>query len=183
MPYLNTIGLSGHVVLFAALICVACLGLFTLIGVLRLPSANLRPGLAEGGRSAPGTVWRRLGANLVIVELCVATILQVGAGLLSKSLYQLMHTETGLQEGPLDSDVQARIYTAFKQAGDSNFSVVARIEQAPQNLLPALEKAIHQIDPDLLTMNAETMEDRVQGLQSTYLHRSSAWLSSAMRSE
>jgi ABC-type antimicrobial peptide transport system permease subunit len=82
-----------------------------------------------------------------------------------------------LKEGPLDSDVQATIYTPFEQGADSNFSVVARTEQAPQTLLTTLEKTIHQIDPDLLTMNAETMEDRIQNLQSTYLHRSSAWLS------
>ena len=326
MPYLNSVGLSRHVVFFAALIGLGCLALFTLIGVLRLPSANLRPGLTEGGRSSAGTVWRRLGANLVIVELCMATTLLVGAGLLAKSLYQLMHTETGLRpdhlatlrlfpppskysrselkialanriivdvsrlpgvqsvavahgmpisniaggsttfeilgddgnkqqnneansrevsaryfttiearllqgrwfgesdsasgplvaivnhtfarkyfagwnaigkhirfdasqplieivgvvddlkEGPLDADVQAAIYIPFGQGSDSNFSVVARTEQAPQNLLTTLEKTIHQIDPDLLTMDAETMEDRIQNLQSTYLHRSSAWL-------
>jgi predicted permease len=82
-----------------------------------------------------------------------------------------------LREGPLDGDVQPTIYTPFAQGGESNFSVVARTEQAPQNLLATLEKTVHQVDPDVLTTSAETMEDRIQKLQSIYLHRSSAWLS------
>ena len=327
MPYLNMLGLSAHVLFFAALVCLACLVVFALIGVLRLPSASLRRGLAEGGRAAAGTVWQRVGANLVVVELCTATMLMVGAGLLAKSLYQLMHTETGLKpdhlatlrlwappskyskddqraalarhiiadvsrlpgvqsaavvhglpianvaggsttfellagdeskqqdneaigrpvsvayfttigarllqgrwfsdadgpsrplvaivnrtfarkyyagknvigkhfrfdasqppieivgvvddlrEGSLDSEVPAAIYTPFDQAPDTTFTIVARTASSPQNLLPALEKTIQQIDSGILAMDAETMEDRIQNLQSSYLHRSSAWLS------
>jgi macrolide transport system ATP-binding/permease protein len=32
------------------------------------------------------------------------------------------------------------------------------------------------VDSDILVSGAETMEDRIQNLQSTYLHRSTAWL-------
>jgi macrolide transport system ATP-binding/permease protein len=324
MPYLQAMGLNSHVMLFAAGIGIASAALFTLIGVLRAPLGNLRPGLTEGARGA-GTAWRRLGANLVVVELCTSTILLVGAGLLSKSFYQLIHTETGLQpdhlatvrlwapsskyqkdeqvielarrviaevgrlpgvqsvavahqlpisniaggsstfeiigdpgkqqsyeansrevssayfatigarllrgrwftatdnatrpfvavvnrtfarnyfpgqdavgkhfrfdasqpsveivgvvddimEGSLDSEVQAAIYTPFNQGWDSTFNVVARTQQDPSSLLTSLEGAIHQVDSDILVSGAETMEDRIQSLQSTYLHRSTAWL-------
>jgi macrolide transport system ATP-binding/permease protein len=324
MPYLQAMGLNRHVMLFAAGIGIASAALFTLIGVLRPPLTNLRPGLTEGARGA-GTAWRRLGANLVVVELCTSTILLVGAGLLSKSFYQLIHTETGLQadhlatvrlwappskyqkdeqvielarrviaevdrlpgvqavavahqlpicniaggsttfeiigdpskqqsneansrevssayfatigarllrgrwftetdnatrpfvavvnrtfarnyfpgqdavgkhlrfdasqpsveivgvvddimEGSLDSEVQAAIYTPFNQGWDSTFNVVARTQQAPSNLLTSLEGAIRQVDSDILVSGAETIEDRIQNLQSTYLHRSTAWL-------
>ena len=40
-------------------------------------------------------MWQRVGANLVVVELAVAVVLLVGAGLLGQSLYRLLHVETG----------------------------------------------------------------------------------------
>lgn len=97
MPYLNGLGLNTHVLLFAGTVGVACLLLLSTIAILRSPLASLRPGLAEAGRGSAGTVWKRLGANLVVLELCAATILLVGAGLLSKSFYKLLHTQIGLE--------------------------------------------------------------------------------------
>jgi predicted permease len=55
----------------------------------------LRDGLTDGDRGAAGRLWRRLGANLVVVELAVAVVLLVGAGLLGKSFYELLHVENG----------------------------------------------------------------------------------------
>ncbi len=57
----------------------------------------MREGLAEGGRGSAGTLWRRFGANLVVVELAVAVVLLAGAGLLGKSFYRLLHVDLGFQ--------------------------------------------------------------------------------------
>jgi len=38
-------------------------------------------------------LWRRMGANLVVIELATAVVLLTGAGLLGKSLYKLLHVE------------------------------------------------------------------------------------------
>jgi predicted permease len=81
-----------------------------------------------------------------------------------------------IKEGPLDAEVQPVLYTPFNQEPDSAFFVVVRTAQAPQKLLKSLEGTLHQIDPDILTFAPETMEDRINHSQSTYLHRSSAWL-------
>jgi macrolide transport system ATP-binding/permease protein len=81
-----------------------------------------------------------------------------------------------LKEGSLDSEVQPAIYTSFDQGPDLTFFVVARTVQDPQEILTSLEQTVHQIDSDVLAIGAETMEDRIHHLQSTYLHRSSAWL-------
>ena len=81
-----------------------------------------------------------------------------------------------LKEGSLDSEVQPAIYTPFDQGPDFTFYVVARTAQSPQEILTSLEQTVHHIDPEVLALNAETMEDRIHHLQSTYLHRSSAWL-------
>jgi macrolide transport system ATP-binding/permease protein len=95
MPYLSGLGLHRHVIAFAAIIAVASLVLFTLVPALRLQLSQIREDLAEGGRGYAGTVWRRFGANLVAVELAVAVVLLVGAGLLGKSFYRLLHVDLG----------------------------------------------------------------------------------------
>src|ERR1700733_12049997 len=97
MPYLGGIRLNLHVVMFAAAIALMAGILFTATPVLRLPLTQLRDGLTEGGRSSVGTFWRRFGSNLVVVELAIAVVLLVGAGLLGKSFYKLLHVELGFQ--------------------------------------------------------------------------------------
>ena len=47
----------------------------------------------------------------------------------------------------------------------------------PRAILTALEETLHRVDPNILTVGAETMEGRIHNLQSTWLRRSSAWLS------
>jgi macrolide transport system ATP-binding/permease protein len=97
MPYLYGIGLDARVVLFACVISLAAGALFSLTPMLRLSLFTVRQGLTEGGRNGAGIVWRRFGANLVVIELATAMMLLVAAGLLGKSFYRLLHVEMGLQ--------------------------------------------------------------------------------------
>lgn len=97
MPYLQGLGANLHVVLCAGGIFLAAGAIFSLMPALRHSSGDLREGLTSGGRSLAGGTWRRLGANLVVVELTVAMVLLVGAGLLGKSFYRLLHSEMGLE--------------------------------------------------------------------------------------
>src|SRR5262249_5480588 len=64
---------------------------------LRLSLSNLRQGLADSSRGSAGTLWRRFGSNLVVLELAIAVVLLVGAGLLAKSFYHLLHVDNGFQ--------------------------------------------------------------------------------------
>lgn len=325
MPYLRGLGLNPHVIMFAAAIGVVMAALFSLTPVLRLSLTDLHAGLVESGRSGARTAWRHLGANLVVLELCTAMVLLVGAGLLGKSFYRLLHVDIGIQpdhlammrlraphsrypkdemvvalarrvmeetgrlpgvqsvavthgipvanvaggntafeiigrpqhesgnestsrqvgssyfstvkarlargryfteaedatkprvmivnqafarkyfpgedpigkhirydadspvieivgvvddikEGPLDAEVQPVLYTSFNQEPDNAFFIVVKAAQAPQELAKSLEGIVHGIDPGILTFGTETMEDRINHTQSTYLHRSSAWL-------
>jgi macrolide transport system ATP-binding/permease protein len=96
MPYLRTAGLNAHTLAFTGLVALAAALIFSLLPALRVSHADLRDGLQEGSRGASGTVWRRFGSNLVIAELAMAMILLVGAGLLGKSFYRLLHVDTGL---------------------------------------------------------------------------------------
>jgi len=97
MPYLAGLGLNSHVAAFAGAISLGATILFSANPTLRLSVREIREGLAEGGRGYAGTLWRRFGANLVVVELAIAVVLLVSAGLLGQSLYRLLHVEVGFQ--------------------------------------------------------------------------------------
>ena len=97
MPYLNGAGLNERVVLFACAVSLLTGVLFSLTPALRLPSGDLREALSEGGRGSASIIWRRFGANLIVVELAMAVVLLAGAGLLGKSFYRLLHVDTGLE--------------------------------------------------------------------------------------
>jgi predicted permease len=81
----------------AGALSVSAVLLFSVTPMFRLPLQQLRDGLTEGGRAYAGTLWRRFGSNLVVIELALAVVLLVTAGLLGKSLYRLLHVEIGFQ--------------------------------------------------------------------------------------
>ena len=101
MPYLASAGFSIRVWMFAGAVALSVAILFSLTPLLRLSFANVREGLNQGSRGYAGTTWRRLGANLVVVELATAVVLLVGAGLLAKSFYKLLRVDLGFQPGHL----------------------------------------------------------------------------------
>jgi macrolide transport system ATP-binding/permease protein len=95
MPFLSAVGLNAHSALFAAGIAVSAAVLLALTPALRLSFQQVHSALAEGSRGSAGVLWRRMGANLVVVELAVAVVLLAGAGLLGKSFYRLLHVDLG----------------------------------------------------------------------------------------
>jgi macrolide transport system ATP-binding/permease protein len=95
MPFLRGVGLNVHTVLFMGGVALLAALLLAAISTVRFSLGGLHDGLSEGGRGSAGRVWRRLGANLVAVELAIAVVLLSGAGLLGKSLYQLLHVDLG----------------------------------------------------------------------------------------
>ena len=97
MPYLEGLGLNSRVLAFAGVISLLAAVLLAVTPALRLSLSDLREGLAEGSRTSAGILWRRFGANLVMLELAVAVVLLVGAGLLGKSFYRLLHVDLGFQ--------------------------------------------------------------------------------------
>jgi macrolide transport system ATP-binding/permease protein len=97
MSYLRDLGLNGRVLTFAGLVALLAAMLFSLTPMLRMSRVEMREGLAEGSRGSAGNTWRRLGSRLVVLELATAVVLLVGAGLLGKSLYQLLHVNIGFR--------------------------------------------------------------------------------------
>jgi macrolide transport system ATP-binding/permease protein len=97
MPYLDGLSLNLRVLGFAGVIALLAAIVFSLTPILRLSVEDMREGLTEGSRGSAGVLWRRLGSNLVVAELAIAMVLLVGAGLLGKSFYRLLHVELGFQ--------------------------------------------------------------------------------------
>ena len=94
-PFVSDVGLNAHTLMYCFGVAVVAAGLMAVTPALRLARQDIHAALSEGGRGAAGRFWRRLGANLVVVELTVAVVLLAGAGLLGKSLYRLLHVEMG----------------------------------------------------------------------------------------
>jgi len=134
MPYLMGLGLTPHVLEFAVGVAILGALLFSLAPVMRLPFARLREGLNEGGRGSAGTLWRRFGTNLVVVELAIAVVLLVSAGLLGKSFYHLLHVDIGFEPDHLAtvgvtlSDAE---YSKPAQAAAASHKIIDRVSSLP----------------------------------------------------
>jgi len=94
MPYLQEIGLKPRPILFAVVVTVLVGSVFALTPLTRISLAAMLPGLRDDRRTT-GTTWRRFGAHSVVAQLALAIVLLVGAGLLSRSLYRLLHVDIG----------------------------------------------------------------------------------------
>jgi macrolide transport system ATP-binding/permease protein len=134
VPYLAGVNLNLHVVAFAVAILFIAVVVFAMTPVLRLPLTALRDGLTDGGRGAAGTLWRRVGANLVVLELAIAVVLLVSAGLLGKSFYKLLHVEFGFQPDHL-ATVQVVLpettYSKDPQVVAVSRQILARVATLP----------------------------------------------------
>ena len=134
MPYLSGLRMNSHVLAFAAAISVFAAVLLSLPPIVRLPLTKLREGLTEGGRGYAGTLWRRFGMHLVVVELAIAVVLLVGAGLLGKSLYRLLHVEIGFQADHL-ATVQITLsdttYPKDEQVAAVERQIISRVSSLP----------------------------------------------------
>jgi macrolide transport system ATP-binding/permease protein len=95
MPYLRDASLNATTIAFACSISLVAALLFSMIPIARASLAEMMDGLKEGIRGGAGSSWRRFGSSLVVAEVALAMVLMVSAGLLAKSLYQLLHVDVG----------------------------------------------------------------------------------------
>jgi predicted permease len=134
LTFLHGLGLNYRVVGFACLILVLAGALFSITPMLRLSAANLQAGLAEGSRGSAGMLWRRLGTKLVVAELAVAMVLLVGAGLLGRSMYSLLHLDLGFQPDHLigvEVAASGNTYSNDELAIALHRRIISQIESLP----------------------------------------------------
>jgi predicted permease len=97
-PRAQDIHVSAPVFLFTLLVSVATGVLFGLAPALQASRTDPREGLHKGGRAATGSGHQsRLRNALVMSEVSLACLLLIGAGLMLRSLLNLMHVNPGFQ--------------------------------------------------------------------------------------
>jgi predicted permease len=94
LPRAAEIGLDMRVLLFTLLITLACGIFFGLGPALKSARPNLHDTLKEGGRGGSGSRHRAQGV-FVVVEMAMALVLLIGAGLMIRSLSALWNVNPG----------------------------------------------------------------------------------------
>ncbi len=97
IPRVSAAGLDARVLAFTAGVALLTSLVFSLVPAMRALRVNLADSLKDGSQSASSGGGRQRFRNmLVVVELALAVILLVGAGLMLRSLWSLQRVELGL---------------------------------------------------------------------------------------
>ena len=119
LPRTGEVGIDGTVLLFALLVSLATAVVFGTLPALSGSRTDLQPLLKEGGRTSAGSgAGRRAPRALVSVEVGLALILLVGAGLLTRSLLELQRVDPGFDP---DGVLVVSFTISEKQAGPNEF--------------------------------------------------------------
>jgi putative ABC transport system permease protein len=97
MPYLRDLKIDRSIVLFTFALSLLTGVIFGLIPALQTSKPELQTTLKEGGQSSVGVARRRLRSSIVVAEIALALVLLVGAGLMLKSLVNLLKASPGYQ--------------------------------------------------------------------------------------
>ena len=134
LPQTGPVGLDGGVLAFTAAIAILTGLLFGIVPALRTAKLDLRETLNEGSRgSTAGPGHHRMRNALLCMEISLAMLLLVGAGLLLRSFSRLQEVPPGFQvDHLLVADVPlAR--TAYAKP-DQRYEFYDRLVEASRNL-------------------------------------------------
>jgi predicted permease len=154
MPYLAGLRLNAHVLAFAGILALLASIVFALTPILHLWSSDMRYDLTDGGRGAAGTLWRRIGGRLVVIELATTMVLLSGAGLLGKSLYRLLHVDVGFQIDHL-STLQVRLPGAEFPGDSQQVAFVRRMLLQVESLPGVRAAAVTSLLPVTCACNSD----------------------------
>jgi predicted permease len=118
-PRVHEIHVSTPVFLFTFLISALTGILFGLVPAIQASRIDPKQGLHEGGRSATGSGHSsRLRNVLVVSEVSLACVLLVGAGLMLRSLLNLLHLDPGFQQQHVLTANLSLPSTNYKKSAD-----------------------------------------------------------------
>jgi predicted permease len=94
LPRAEEVGIDAHVLIFTGVVSILAGVLFGLVPALKTSRSNLQETLKEGGRGMSGAHHRVQGV-FVVVEMAMALVLLIGAGLMIRSLMRLWSVNPG----------------------------------------------------------------------------------------
>jgi len=100
---LDTVTLDGTVLAFTVLAALVSGLFFGLVPALTASGGNLHESLKEGGRTGTAARGARVRSVFVVVEVAIALVLLVGAGLLIRSFTQLLSIDRGFDSSRLST--------------------------------------------------------------------------------
>jgi putative ABC transport system permease protein len=97
MPFLKSLSIDGRILAFSFALSALTGLLFGLAPALQSSRLDLNGILKEGGRNSAAGVGHRLRSAFVISEIALAVVLLIGAGLMMKSMFQLLRVNVGFE--------------------------------------------------------------------------------------
>ena len=94
LPRAQDVGVDGRVLIFTLVASLVAGVLFGLAPALKISRPNLQEALKESGRGASGARHRAQGV-FVVIEMAMALVLLIGAGLMIRSLLDLWNVNPG----------------------------------------------------------------------------------------
>jgi putative ABC transport system permease protein len=92
---LEMVGIDSYVLLFTLAASLVCGLVFGAVPALTASGSTLTDSLKDGGRSGSGSRGKRTRSAFVVVEIALALVLLVGAGLLLRSFARLLDRSPG----------------------------------------------------------------------------------------
>ena len=134
LPRMDQLTLDGGVLLFTTVVSIAVAIGFGLLPALQASRSHLREHLTESTGATGGLAGRRTLSALVVVEVALALVLLVGAGLMIRSFTTLLQVDPGFESSNV---VTARvvlpttIYRQGSQLAQFFDDVIERLRGAP----------------------------------------------------
>ena len=133
IPGLETIGVDWRTLAFTFGVSLLTGVLFGALPALQISRIDLNQTLKEGGKGSAGVGRRNLSRTLVMIEVALAVIVLVGAGLLVRSLNKLLQVDPGFRADHLLSlkiELSQR-YQSYEQVRDFYQRLTPRIQALP----------------------------------------------------
>jgi putative ABC transport system permease protein len=99
LPRIDQVRLDGTVLFFTAIVSIGVALAFGMVPALHASRGDLRGTLSETAGATSSPYARRLLGGLVVVEVALALVLLVGAGLMMRSFSKLLQVHPGFEPG------------------------------------------------------------------------------------
>lgn len=137
MPYLRGVKIDGQTLAFTGALSLTVSFLFGLAPALQATKADLQSVLKEGGKTSGAAARQGLRNALVVIEVALALMLLVGAGLMVRSLWGVINVDPGFNP----RNLLTFTFTLPPASHDSNEKLIVARQQMLERLsaVPGIE--------------------------------------------